>query len=766
MCRYQPFPSTTVTTVTPKPLTLPTLGAATTQAATLPNKPIGRPTQQRGMAAVFLNQAPPTNQPNTTHNTQSTSASTMTDDQKTDLKSSSATTNTTTAFRAQNVHGHESLKMHQLFSSTGVGQPHMPQIYMYSSASQPHALGSVQPHALNSGVTGKDVKKEPSVLAAPKVKMQQQPRSVEVIRDQQHSRQNNPSTATTNDQYVQRHSLGHQTSASTFIPPSGTVSLPSCNLPTPITAAHINSSHSTPPRLIGTDGTIVRPTHSDFTSIQRQHQAMIPTPIPMQSDLMSNPLKMAVSTPSVVGNITTIPPISTTLSSKDGKTTQEDKTFYNVQLNTQNTLLEKGGMKMMTDTLIQKPMGSLDMQVLPIQTQNTTTTLYKDSTSLKEMKTPLKTKQSKISELSKGKGKGVLDTIKINPGNSTTNLSLEIMGIKSYSSQPSSRSYKDHNTTQSPASSTDNPPQFPVPTSRDISPSTGSTDNPSRYPRQTSSSDSSDKRGPPFSTSGSYSLSGEEGGSSGICDSRSESSATLTSITGPLVEYTNSYSDYQSTMSALDHNGDDEGGEAMPELEVVPETQFYPTAPPRPELNSGQNLGQSSAVPVTAFRVVPPSNKSSSSTMNYASLLTSQFSRSDKERKLTSSQTQKSCSKKRSSTQSAVHSPSQQSRASPGSVSVSITGKQVNGKHQLRPNNYGETNRQSQPRVPGKHNSSITKPGAKLPRLTEHHPSNVRGGSSVNSNFLQNNRRANSTNAPSRPPPTTNQQGVSRGSRK
>jgi hypothetical protein len=95
----------------------------------------------------------------------------------------------------------------------------------------------------------------------------------------------------------------------------------------------------------------------------------------MTSDLMPNPLKMAPMGSSALGNLSSvIPPISSVPASKKegGGTKPKNQTFYNAQVNTHNTLLdmEKGGGKMMMQTLTQKPVFELDVDPVPALLQN------------------------------------------------------------------------------------------------------------------------------------------------------------------------------------------------------------------------------------------------------------------------------------------------------------------------------------------------------------------------------------------------------------
>ena len=139
-----------------------------------------------------------------------------------------------------------------------------------------------------------------------------------------------------------------------------------------------NHTHQQPPAptgepspLIGTDSTVVRPTRSDFAALRRQHPALVPTPIPLTSELMSNPLKMATTTTNaattglpLLGNL---PPISAVPGSKRDlvKKSTENKTFYNNTHHdsTQPLGVDKGGVKM-----IKRPL--LGVEVVPTQPQN------------------------------------------------------------------------------------------------------------------------------------------------------------------------------------------------------------------------------------------------------------------------------------------------------------------------------------------------------------------------------------------------------------
>jgi hypothetical protein len=238
----------------------------------------------------------------------------------------------------------------------------------------------------------------------------------------------------------------------------------------------------------------------------------------------------------------------------------ENKTQHNVHVNSPNTLqdTDKSSMNGMADTLIQKPMVGIDIAVLvPPQVQNTALTSLKDSSSRKDMtlmKGPSKLNQLNLAKLSEGKGKGVLDVIKITPG-PPTNLSPEITGSKSFSSGVTG--YKDHETTPSPATSTssiDNPPQFPAPI--------------------TAKRNTGGELELPFSaTDDSYSPSvdGDEGGP---CDYESDGSTTLTS-TGPLVEITGSYADSPATSPKPEAQGKDglDGGTAASST-VIPHEDF------------------------------------------------------------------------------------------------------------------------------------------------------------------------------------------------
>lgn len=556
VCRFQrhhPSPSTTSSAL-PQPTS--SLSHPATATPTEPKKPTKLP-QQRRIAAVFPHTPRPTPYthhptPHTPHPTTTTVSSTLTDDQKTILSLSHAHPTSTTATSSASVSsthlpsekssdgGHlysrGSSRMSQPFSPQG----QLPQIYMYTSASPPHSVDG----GVGEKRTWEESHSLPDTL---NTKMQR----VEVVANR-HPRHHDRDATTIHT------GLSSQTRRPPRDPqrevPLTAVDLPSDVIMSwtsaPVTATsntpsftYRASNHVPPPQsqptpqersqFIGSDSTIVRPTRSDFAALQRQ--AVVPTPIslPTSSDAMLHPLKMATSGSSVLSNLSLIPPISSALS-KNGKTTQ-DKTLYNVHVNSQNTLLgtDKGSLKMMPDALIQKPMAGLGIDVavlVPAQVQNTTITALKDSSSRKDMtlmKSPLKMKQLNIAELSegKGKGKGVLDLemIKITPGSPTSNISPEITGSKSLSSAVGCQDYEVSSSPATSNSSTENPPQLPA--------------SAPDYSRR-------DAMVSPLTTD-SYSPS-LDGDSSGICDGGSESSAA-TSTTGPLVEYTGSYVNEEGT---------------------------------------------------------------------------------------------------------------------------------------------------------------------------------------------------------------------------
>ena len=180
------------------------------------------------------------------------------------------------------------------------------------------------------------------------------------------------------------------TSSTTTHPPNITTSSSTSRVPPTggPNYTHYQRSHvplpstSEPSLFIGTDSTIVRPTRSDFAALRRQHPGLAPTPIPMTTSLATNPLKIlandTVATEiSLLGNLRVIPPISTGPDSKkDLVKPSENKTFYNnTRGNTsENTQLlvnaDKGGVKIMTGSLIQRPMIGLDMEPGPFHLHN------------------------------------------------------------------------------------------------------------------------------------------------------------------------------------------------------------------------------------------------------------------------------------------------------------------------------------------------------------------------------------------------------------
>ena len=549
VCRFQRVPSTTHPSTTHPSTTPPSsLPQSTTQssvmaASTGPKKQPHR--QQKSIAAVFPT-PPPSHTPTTTA---ATVHSSMTDDQKTTLKhstthpttvtaSSDSSSSTLTSSSLRSTTHHQPAKVQQSFSVLGTS---LPQIYMHSS----------QPHSVVSGTgKGRGMLRN-GVQPKPVVREGEMQQKIEVVANLPPSQQ---ATATTAHNVASSHT---QSLAAT----PQTAATVTSRTPLPDTSPQVSTSFTThtrappsqttgigpSPRIIGNDSARVRPTHSDFEALQRRHQHMVPTPIPMATDLMSNPLKMAVSGSLLLGDLSITPPISTApLSKKDAKTTQQDKTNYNVRVNVSHNIAlpgtEKGSVKMMQPpSLIQKPMPLLDMPVLVpplVQNPGNTFTTLKESSSLKDTSLMKGTSKTNQLNLVKGKGKESLDTIKITPGHPMSNISTGIMGPKSLSSVLDSRSYSENElTTPSPVASTDSAdsaPQFPpsVPTRSD---STGS-DSPLPV-----------KRAPlpllhsPLSSRDSFSPSADDD-----CDA--ERSPTVTSV-GPLVEYTNTYSGHPASGS-------------------------------------------------------------------------------------------------------------------------------------------------------------------------------------------------------------------------
>ena len=828
VCRFQRFPSSNATTTTNSSLPQPFAKKSST-----------RPTQQRGMAAVFPSHTPPPSDPLST-------SAVMTDDQKTNLMLSShphSATKTTGTTSTAKRHPTQNVGVNGLhnrpFVSKDEGQ--MPQIYMHSSSLPPQRVerGPVREETLARDTSDTRDGKIPLSPQTVAEAVEDSQRSQELNRSSvtdtaatthrggrtqrqgslsnstvassssystrpppvtSHTQRQGPlsnSTVASSSSYSTRpppvtshtqrqgplsnSTFASSSSYSTRPPPvtshtqrqgplsnSTFASSSSSTWPPPVSYYHPHSSQDPPPtRLIGTDSTVVRPTRSDFLSLQSQrHQPMVPTPIPIQRDHMSNPLKMAATRPSAVGNISVIPPISSTRSSstkEDSKSLQQqDKTFYNVQVN--DALSDKGSTKMMTDTLIRKPMAGLDLQVVPIVSQNTVAPPFKDhssssssSSSLKETKTPLKTKQMKISELSKGKGgKGVLDAIKITPA---PNLPLEIMGSKPYSSEMK-RSHKDYEVTRSPtASSSENISPLSI-NSTDVSPANNAEYPPPPFPRRHPSTGSSrETDSPPLSRSGSYSEDGG-GGSGG-----SERSAVLVSSSGPLVEYTNSYTDdyhvhttgisddsVQSRWSSAytHHHGN---SQAMPELEAVPEvTQTTPRQGSNP-------LVRASSVPASAVRVSSLAKPSDRSAAN-KSRATGQSSGSVggggrvKGASLPHISSQTRGRKQAES----ILSPSSHHQTSPVNFA---TGVQANGRHTSRP---AGISRESDSRVPGKHNF----PRGRAQYLRQTGPNSVKqAGLSVNGVHLQTNRHTTGgSSRPTKSGETTIEQGAEWSGRK
>lgn len=195
---------------------------------------------------------------------------------------------------------------------------------------------------------------------------------------------------------------------------------------------------------------------------------------------------------------------------------------------------------MMPDALIQKPMASQDMGVLlpPVQVQNTGSNTLKDS-SLKDgtlVKSPSKTKQLNIAKPS---GKGVLEMLKITPG-PPNNLSPEIMGSKSLSSTVG---HKDYDTTSPHAISNSRTPQPP---------------NSAAHYRN-------DGRESSMSTD-----SHSEDDSSSVCESGPEGTTTLT--TGPLVEFTGTYTAVSPTSEHSAQWSDGSGERAIPPWTTIDRT--------------------------------------------------------------------------------------------------------------------------------------------------------------------------------------------------
>lgn len=542
VCRFQRVPP-------PPPSSLPpstTQSFSVTPTSTGPKKQPHR--QQKGIAAVF-----PT--PTSSHTPTSTTGATttppvhtsMTDDQKAVLRHSTSHPTTVTASSASSTltsssfKSHQPSKMRQPFSALG---PSLPQIYMHSSSSQPHSISGTG--------RGRGVLSQGGVRPKPVGHAGEMQQKVEVVANRpspQYTVTTGPSThtqsLTVTPQTTVAATVSSRTPLPAISPPVSTTSFTS--RPRAPQTTSVSSLTPSSPRIIGTDSTRVRPSHTAFEALQHRHQHMVPTPIPMPTDLMSNPLKMAVSGSPLFGDFPITPPISSVpLPKKDGKTTtSQNKTNYNVPVNAPHNIAlpgsDKGSVKMMQPpSLIQKQMPLLDMPVLVpplVQNSGNSLTTLKQSSSVKDM--GLSKSSSKMNQLNlvQGKGKESLDTIKITPGQVTSNISTDIMGPKSLSSALDLRSYNNE-FTPSPAGSAgsgraDNAPQFPAsaPTRSD------STESDSPLPVG--------RAPPPFhsslSTSDSFSPSADDD-----CDT--EGSASLMS-TGPLVEYTSSYSGHPAPSS-------------------------------------------------------------------------------------------------------------------------------------------------------------------------------------------------------------------------
>ena len=423
-------PTTTVPTRSTRPS--PHFPPSTTPHSTPPTTTAPtrstRPSQQRTIAAVFPHAPPPapTKLPVTV-------PSTLTDDQKTTLLSSLPPTSTTTAASVSSTHPSKKLtkggilfgQSHRMSQPLSV-QGQLPQIYMHTSSSQPHSIGG------EIGERRGTVEGQPSLNT----------KEWSVEQRQFQSRRNNIS-ATHNGAPLHTHAVH------THVPTRGTQLTTAIGRPrdsiTPatvtITTATTSQNHGPSslippeePQVIGTDTSIVRPTHSDIVALQCQTAVPTPISLPTSVDMMAHPLKMASLGSSALSNLSLVQPISTA-PLKESKSTQ-DKTLYNVQVNTHNTLLgtDKQSLKMMPDALIQKPMAVQGVTVLLPPVQNTGLNVLKDSspndTTL--TKSPSKTKQLNLAKLSDEKGKGVLKMIKITPS-SPNNLSPEIMESKSLS---------------------------------------------------------------------------------------------------------------------------------------------------------------------------------------------------------------------------------------------------------------------------------------------------------------------------------------------
>ena len=379
-----------------------------------------RPSQQRTIAAVFPRAPSPA---------PITVPSTLTDDQKTTLLSSLPPT---TAASVSSAHpssnkltkgGALSHRMSQPLSLHG----QLPQIYMRTSSSQPHSIG---------GVIGE---RRGTVEGQSSLNVRE--RSVD---QQQFQPRHNNVTATHNGAQLQAHAMHTHVSTQGMQLTTAVGTLRDSVTPTTATITTVPTSQNRgspplippedPPQLIGTDTSIVRPTHSDIVALQCQTTVPTPISLPTSVDVMAHPLKMASLGSSALSNLSLVAPISTA-PLKESKSTQ-DKTLYNVQVNTHNTLLgtDKGSFKMMPDALIQKPMAVQGVTVLLPPVQNTGINTLKDSSSNDATltKSPSKTKQLNIAKPSDQKGKGVLKMIKITPS-SPNNLSPEIMESKSFS---------------------------------------------------------------------------------------------------------------------------------------------------------------------------------------------------------------------------------------------------------------------------------------------------------------------------------------------
>ena len=294
----------------------------------------------------------------------------------------------------------------------------LPQIFMYKNASQPHSVRAGSSSLPGKGSTSLGARESASVSvsdtkAAEKSVKQQTPQNDNgynrVAVTAGHAVSTNSGRVTQAGSTVPARSAHSTTTVQpqTSLAHSVTSGQPPSPLPSFITSLTSQGSsnsqtsrpftggpnntpvyrrphESVPPtgessRYISTDSTTVRPTQSDFEALQRHHSALVPTPIPMTTSLVANPLKTVTMTTntsglSLVGDLSVIPPISAGPISKKGlvKSTG-DKTYYNT---TQSSSLSanQGSMKMMMGgSLIQRAQLG-DLEVVPNSLQNSPNT--------------------------------------------------------------------------------------------------------------------------------------------------------------------------------------------------------------------------------------------------------------------------------------------------------------------------------------------------------------------------------------------------------